>query len=94
MAARRTAVIRLGGTSVARMELERSVASTTAARPSGTATVRSGLAKASARAISARAYTTMGAWRRQPGRLVTTDGIVAGAANAAAALRRRRSSSR
>ena len=55
VAARRTAVIRLGRTSVARIEADRSVASTTAARPSGTATVRSGRAKASASAISASA---------------------------------------
>ena len=47
--------MRLGLTSVARMEAERSVARTTAARPSGTATVRSGRANASASASNASA---------------------------------------
>ena len=54
-AASRTAVIREGGTSRDSIEPEMSVASTTAARSSGTATVASGRARAIAATAMANA---------------------------------------
>ncbi len=54
-AARRAAPSREGSTSVARIDADMSVASITAALPSGTATVASGRASASASAVSASA---------------------------------------
>ena len=92
-AARFAATSRLGWMSVAVIEPDTSVASITAARSTGTATVRCGFAAATTSSASASAAAAIGAWRRQPGRRGTTDGCSAGAANAAAAARRRRCSS-
>ena len=79
-----------GLTSVALIELEMSLASMIAALLTGTATVRWGRAAAAMSAATAIANTSIGAWRRQPGRRGVTDSVSAGAANAAAASRRRR----
>ncbi len=90
-AARRAAASRVGSTSRASIEPEMSVVSITDARESGTDTVASGRARATASAVKAIAYSTIGAWRRQPGREGATESSRRGLAKAEAARRRRRS---
>ena len=81
---------REGFTSVALIELEMSLANMIAALLTGTATVRCGRAAAAMSRATAMANTSIGAWRRQPGRRGVTDSVRMGAANAAATFRRRR----
>ena len=66
-AARCAADRRSGSTSVADIEREWSVTSMIEARSTGTATVFSGLARASTRAASAARASAAGTWRRQAG---------------------------
>ena len=82
-----------GATSLACIEPEMSVASTTAARSSGTATVASGRARAIASAVSATPYSTSGRWRRNPGCTGATEGSSRGEAKRSLRARRRRSAS-
>ena len=67
-----------------------SLASMIAALSTGTATVRCGRAAATISAAIAIANTSIGAWRRQPGRRGATDSVSAGPTNASAARARRR----
>jgi hypothetical protein len=87
--ASRAAIRREGGTSVASIEPERSIASTIDACSAGTATLTWGRASAVISAAMASPASSSGAWRRQPGRRGTTDAAVPGAANASAPRRRR-----
>ena len=67
-AARRAATSRLGATSFASIEPERSVVITTVACSTGTATVTCGRASATIRPVAASPRATTGACRRQRGR--------------------------
>ena len=80
----------MGSTSVARIEPERSIASTIVACSAGTAIVASGRASATASADSASPYSATGACRRQPGVRGSAEARTAGLAKASAAARRRR----
>jgi len=67
-----SACMRLGGTSVAFMEGETSIATMMVARSWGTRTAVAGRAQAATMTIRARMKKRAGMWRRQPGRLGAT----------------------
>src|SRR3954471_19193046 len=90
LAARLAAARRVGFTSVAVIDPDTSLASMIDARSIGTATVRCGLAAATISAAIAMRNTSIGRWRRKPGRVGATEAWSAGEANAAAATRRPR----
>ena len=73
---------RVGATSVASIEPDRSVTIITRACSVGTATLACGLASATSSAASATPYPVTAAWRRQPARTGATDGRSAAGAKA------------
>ncbi len=90
VAASAAASSRLGSTSVAFMESDTSIATSTVARSRGTRMSISGRAVASASRAKAKSMATTGVWRRQPGRRGTSRSSIGSEANRTAYWLRRR----